>query len=130
MTAALALAVIPSAVEGSALLSSRRDRLRRVPSSGLARERRAILRAPLCRTPQRAEHVAEQLARRRERTGRDSALVGRILAPRGLAHHRQRRAVAMLGQREPRLRAERLDGDLLRPVRLLARNEPTLDRSQ
>jgi hypothetical protein len=71
------------------------------------------------------QHVAEQLTRRRERSGRDGAFLGRIFALSG-GTHRLQRGVASPSASIECGRLVVLNRDLLRPARLVHRASRSL----
>ena len=64
----------------------------------------------------RQQHVAEQLARGRDRSWRHRILLGPVFALGRAPHRRQRLVRAAVRERRPRRHAEPLDRDLLGPV--------------
>src|SRR5262249_7060779 len=89
-------------------------------------ERVAVLDERVSRSLQLHQEIAEELARRSERTWRDRGLFRRVFALSGPPHARERRGVTMLGMIEPRLRAQLLNRDLLGPVALSRCPQPLL----
>src|SRR3954468_13394980 len=73
----------------------------RMPPPGLLHQRRAILGPRLVGPAELEQHVAEQLAPRRERPGGDRTLLRRVLARDRFPHLPHRLRLVSLGEAQP-----------------------------
>ena len=84
----------------------------------------------LCRFLELQQHLAEQLARGRDRSRRDGALLRLVFGVGGRAHLGKRVGFSSLRQREPRQGPATLDVDLLGPVPFVRLRETIADLLQ